>query len=394
MLLLPTMLMIGAEPAEIHYDIELASLAGGPGDNVLNTSAFPGAAVLFGLGGNDTLTGGDQADALHGGPGDDVLLAGAGDDTLDGGAGNDTLDGGAGNDTYLQIPGSTDVLDDAQGIDLIDMGSASLAVDIDLRVSDPQTIDSAGNVLELRGTFERFRGTSYNDTITGNDARNDLAGGGGIDVLDGGLGADTIQGSFTQLVYLDFDSATGPGEKNYTVAERNAIQSRLEQLFPAPFSIAFTQTRPAVGQYATIVLNAGSWEETEPLVGGVVLRELDWRNFNPGSVAGVNVNDFLGRRATGGLQQQFRRHHDDRQRPRGGPLVWLAPLGRLRSPGNQRRDGTALRRVRPAVRAERFAQRDSRGNGDRGPPGGLPAAARAGVAAGCHASGKQCSQSL
>jgi Ca2+-binding RTX toxin-like protein len=46
---------------------------------------------IYGLGGNDTLSGGALADTLDGG---------AGNDTLDGGAGDDTLDGGTGNDTY------------------------------------------------------------------------------------------------------------------------------------------------------------------------------------------------------------------------------------------------------------------------------------------------------
>lgn len=75
--------------------------------------------LIYGLDGNDTLRGGDQADrlsgdggddliyghsgndVLQGGEGDDTLKSGAGDDTLFGGAGNDMLDGGEGDDHYL-----------------------------------------------------------------------------------------------------------------------------------------------------------------------------------------------------------------------------------------------------------------------------------------------------
>ncbi|MEK7344353.1 MAG: hypothetical protein AAB176_01560 [Pseudomonadota bacterium] len=57
------------------------------------------SSKLWGLAGNDTLTGGTGADSLYGGSGTDSLLGGAGNDSLVGGTGADTLNGGAGNDT-------------------------------------------------------------------------------------------------------------------------------------------------------------------------------------------------------------------------------------------------------------------------------------------------------
>ena len=95
-------------------------------------------------------------------------------------------------------------------------------------------------------------------------------------------------------MYLDFDSATGKGERAYSVEERNLIQARLEALYTAPFSIAFTQTAPAIGRYTTIMINGGEAEGNEVLAGGAAY-ELDWRNANAGSRADVNVNPFLGR---------------------------------------------------------------------------------------------------
>ena len=57
-----------------------------------------------------------------------------------------------------------------------------------------------------------FRCIFYDDAIRGDADRNILEGAGGRDVLDGRAGADTVQGGFPQVVYLDFDSATGRGE--------------------------------------------------------------------------------------------------------------------------------------------------------------------------------------
>lgn len=79
---------------------------------------------LFGLDGDDRLSGGPLADTLDGGSGDDRLHGNDGADTLIGAAGNDELYGGAGDDTYVfargcgsdriqegdTTPGNTDVL--------------------------------------------------------------------------------------------------------------------------------------------------------------------------------------------------------------------------------------------------------------------------------------------
>jgi Ca2+-binding RTX toxin-like protein len=63
---------------------------------------------------NDLLDGGTGNDYLWGGPGNDILDGGAGDDTLVGGAGVDMLIGGAGNDEYIFGKGSgQDTVDSA-----------------------------------------------------------------------------------------------------------------------------------------------------------------------------------------------------------------------------------------------------------------------------------------
>jgi VCBS repeat-containing protein len=291
----PTQLVTGGQ-AEPFYDMEEAALTGGPGNDRFDGSAFGGAVTLAGLGGNDTLIGGPQADSLAGGSGDDSLVAAAGTDVLDLGTGSDVADGGTENDSYF-VPLSGNVtLFDAGGIDSIDLSSAAFAVTADLgpAAPAPQIADTSGDSVTLVGAFENLRGTNFNDKLKGSADRNILEGGGGVDLIDGGDGADTLQGSFPQVVYLDFDSATGKGEHAYTTDERNRIQARLEAAYSAPpFSVTFTQTAPAGGRFTTLVFNAGQPEN--PLVGGEA-DELDWRNTDATSRAGINVNGFLGRR--------------------------------------------------------------------------------------------------
>ena len=60
-----------------------------------------GANRIYGLDGNDTLSGGALSDLLDGGNGDDALHGKAGNDTLLGGAGNDTINGNAGDDVIV-----------------------------------------------------------------------------------------------------------------------------------------------------------------------------------------------------------------------------------------------------------------------------------------------------
>ena len=310
------------------YDIEQANLSGGASDNTIDTSAFSGPVTLSGAAGNDTLIGGPGGDQLSGGDGNDCLVGGAGADLLDPGAGTDTALGNDGNDIYeLEMTGPQ-TLNDTGGIDSIDLSDAAFGVNADLSAGTIKFAGQTAAIATLGGTFENLKGTSFDDTITGNAQANILQGGGGINRVDGGAGNDIVQEASRKFIAPDFDSQTGIGEHVYTVDERNQIQARLEQAFAAPFSVSFTQTAPSVGQFTTVILNAG---ESEALVGGVS-DEVDWRNTDAASRAQINVNGFLSPgRPTAANSAQLRGFDDHGHRTRGRPPLWPRAFRLVRS---------------------------------------------------------------
>ncbi len=116
--------------AEVH------DISGTAAANSLSASSSS-AVVMFGLAGDDTLTGGAGADRIDGGgdndlvtgsDGADLLLGGVGNDTLDGGDGDDTLDGGQGDDLLSGGPGDDYILG-YEGNDTMVSGGGVLIAD-------------------------------------------------------------------------------------------------------------------------------------------------------------------------------------------------------------------------------------------------------------------------
>ncbi|MBO1346039.1 MAG: putative Ig domain-containing protein [Hormoscilla sp. GUM202] len=122
---------------EVLPYIEGTGIVGGPGND-----------ILFGNTGNDTLTGHGGDDHLKGSFGDDHLEGHGESDTLDGGPGNDTLIGGGG---YDHLKGSF-----------------------------------GDDHLEGHGESDTLHGGLGNDTLIGG------IGGGGLNALHGGKGADVF----------------------------------------------------------------------------------------------------------------------------------------------------------------------------------------------------------
>jgi len=115
----------------IHGNRGADTIDGGGGNDSLfggkksdQLSGGNGDDFLSGNNDNDTVTGGDDNDTLHGGKENDVLIGGIGDDELWGDQGFNVLTGGAGKDTFvLQYtatnPSQSDVITDFTSDDKI-----------------------------------------------------------------------------------------------------------------------------------------------------------------------------------------------------------------------------------------------------------------------------------
>jgi Ca2+-binding RTX toxin-like protein len=171
------------------------------------------AIAASGIGGNDTLAGGD---------GDDVAIGGAGADGLAGGLGNDLLLGDEGELTLIAgvrqvatsinpMVGAADTISGDDGDDSILGGAAGDSIQgnagADLILGDHGRLDYAavaGAGLDVAATTD--------PTVGGNDA---IGGGAGNDTVFGGAGSDTLNGEdgadvlFGDHGRLDLD-ATGP----------------------------------------------------------------------------------------------------------------------------------------------------------------------------------------
>lgn len=166
--------------------------------------------IVSGTTSNDTLTGRGGGDTLYGGGGDDILRGqGQSDtDTLYGEAGNDllygdvndNLYGGDGDDT-LRATGGTGIIDGGNGIDKVWWRDAATAMTVDL-VAGTAT-DGNGNVATI-SNIENILGSSFADTLTGDNNDNNIFGGDGSDILRGGGGNDDIrgQGAAGEVDYL------------------------------------------------------------------------------------------------------------------------------------------------------------------------------------------------
>ena len=215
-------------------------------------SGLGGVDNIFGRSGDDTLVGGTGDDFVNGGRGKDALVwnNGDGSDLMNGGKGDDlvqvnfntdlvnddlqnkdvaefsvtdegvqfarievndqterglfqldvrnteTLETnfGDGDDTAVIVDTVLEDivldLDGGDGVDLLDLGQASAAVEVDLGAG---TIgDAAGTISSTAVNFEQVTGTSFDDTVAGNDQDNVIRGGAGNDAMSGGDGADTF----------------------------------------------------------------------------------------------------------------------------------------------------------------------------------------------------------
>lgn len=139
-----------------------------------------GDNVLFSLGGNDEVRGGDGNDFVIGGSGDDKLYGGANNDVLSGGAGADYIDGGTDVNTVNYS---------------LDSGDQASGFSINLTTGQAYRVTAAGSTFEdTLVNIQSVVGNDLDTVITGSNVANVLAGLGGNDTLSGLAGDDILMG--------------------------------------------------------------------------------------------------------------------------------------------------------------------------------------------------------
>ena len=147
---------------------------------------------------------------------DDILHGGGGNDRLDGGLGNDILDGGAGSDTAdyaaaLQTVTAILAAGTATGTDVGSDTLISIENVTGGSSADQLFGDSNDNVFTGNSGADLMFGERGHDTLTGGDGADTLVGNAGgadafgifaqeSDILDGGVGNDTLYGEFTDII--------------------------------------------------------------------------------------------------------------------------------------------------------------------------------------------------
>ena len=145
-------------------------------------------------GGNDWLRGEGGNDWLFGNSGDDLLEGGAGNDELDGWQGADTMVGGTGDDVYNVDSAGDVVVEYAnEGTDTVKVRRASYTLPADFENAD-------------------LRYYSGSISVTGNSADNVFIMGTGAQSVMAGAGIDTVSYAYTGAVSIDLLNWTYGGE--------------------------------------------------------------------------------------------------------------------------------------------------------------------------------------
>ncbi|MGE0862245.1 MAG: calcium-binding protein, partial [Gammaproteobacteria bacterium] len=150
------------------------SKPGTPGASIV---ARFGAAPVAGDAGVDVLNGTAKGNFMFGLAGNDALNGLAGNDTLDGGSGTDTMRGGVGNDIFIVDRAADRVIERVgEGTDQVRSFATAFTL--------PAQVEHGRIML----------GTAAN--MTGNTGNNTIFAGTGVNVIDGGLGNDTVSYAF------------------------------------------------------------------------------------------------------------------------------------------------------------------------------------------------------
>jgi Ca2+-binding RTX toxin-like protein len=183
----------------------------GTNNDIFNGNAGTTNGVVFGLAGNDTMTGGAGIDNFDGGDGNDILNGDGGNDIIKGGAGNDRMAGGAGNDSFFvdslsdlvfeAVGGGTDTVNAAinhylhSNVENLTLDAAAGGIfGVGNALANTILGNAAQNLLLAGAGNDIVRGGGARDAIFGEDGDDQLFGDAGVDYIVGGAGDDKING--------------------------------------------------------------------------------------------------------------------------------------------------------------------------------------------------------
>lgn len=177
--------------------------------------------------GNDTVYSAAGNDELNGGDGDDILNGGIGNDVINGNDGNDILIGGVGND----------ILNGGNGFDTADYSMAGSSVAVSLAAGTA----TGGDGSDTLSNVENIIGSYYNDTLSGNTFANIIQGGIGNDTLSGGgsIGDSNDTVSYSDAVSAVTVSLNTTSAQNTTSAGTDTI-SNFENLIGSSYNDTLT----------------------------------------------------------------------------------------------------------------------------------------------------------
>jgi serralysin len=248
------------------------------GDNA-NAATQTATVVIFGLGGNDIITGGSAADQLYGQDGADSIFGGNGDDWLYIDSFDFNLNGGIGSDRSSSLDGS--------------------ALNLNLGTTSIEWVWASNHADNLNGS------TNVQDLfLFGFDGADVLTGGSGNDNLLGQAGADQmIGGNGNDVIYFDSDDTVvngGNGQDTAQVLDYTGVGVSLNLITNGIETVyASNQGDSLNGAGATWSIFMNGFNGNDTMTGGNLADNI-YGGGGSDTIAGGGGNDFLDGNGGGG----------------------------------------------------------------------------------------------